>query len=83
MTLSFSPWSEPRAGSEQHLHFNGNQAGVERLVNIVVEKNLQVTFTDERINTQIELARSEKQLVLGATLALPAFQRQRKRIQTQ
>ncbi|HYZ75712.1 MAG TPA: hypothetical protein VE641_21725 [Chthoniobacterales bacterium] len=56
---------------------------MERLVNIVVEKNLQVTFTDERINTQIELARSEKQLVLGATLALPAFQRQRKRIQTQ
>jgi hypothetical protein len=33
----------------QHLHFNGSRAGVERLVNIVLEKDRHVTFTDVRI----------------------------------
>jgi conjugative relaxase-like TrwC/TraI family protein len=45
----------------QHLHFNGSQAGVERLVNIVLEKDLHVTFTDARINARIDLARAQKQ----------------------
>ena len=36
---------------------------MERLVKIVVEKNLQVTFTDQRINAQIQLARAAKHLV--------------------
>jgi Large polyvalent protein-associated domain 7 len=40
-----------------HLHFDGNQAGARTLVDLVVTHDLRITFTDERLNAQIELAR--------------------------
>jgi conjugative element/phage-associated large polyvalent protein len=38
-----------------YLHFDGNQAGARTLVDIVVTHDLRVTFTDDRLNAQIQL----------------------------
>jgi hypothetical protein len=40
-----------------YLHFDGNQTGARTLVDIVVTHDLAVTFTDDRLNAQIELRR--------------------------
>jgi conjugative relaxase-like TrwC/TraI family protein len=45
-----------------HLHFDGNQAGAHILVDLVVTYDLRITFTDERLNRQIELARVHSDL---------------------
>ena len=42
-----------------YLHFDGNQAGVRTLVDIVVTQDLAVTFTDDRLNAQIQLRRTQ------------------------
>src|ERR1700761_5205724 len=42
-----------------YLHFNGNQAGARTLVDIVVAHDFAVTFTDDRLNAQIHLRRTE------------------------
>jgi hypothetical protein len=48
-----------------HLHFEGNQAGARTLVDIVVTHDLQVTFTDDRLNAQIHLRRVQNDLDRG------------------
>jgi hypothetical protein len=48
-----------------HLHFDGNQAGARTLVDIVVTHDLQVTFTDDRLNAQIQLRRVQSDLDRG------------------
>jgi hypothetical protein len=48
-----------------HLHFEGNQAGAQTLVDMVVTHDLQVTFTDDRLNAQIQLRRVQKDLDRG------------------
>jgi conjugative relaxase-like TrwC/TraI family protein len=45
-----------------HLKFDGEQIGAVQIVNIVVEKNLQLTFTDENLNKQIEIERAKRVL---------------------
>ena len=45
-----------------HLHFDGNQAGARILVDIVVTRDLRVTFTDDRLNAQIDLLRVHHEL---------------------
>jgi len=48
-----------------HLHFDGNQAGARTMVDIVVTHDLQVTFTDDRLNAQIQLRRVQNDLDRG------------------
>jgi hypothetical protein len=48
-----------------HLHFEGNQAGAQTLVDIVVTRDLQVTFTDDRLNAQIQLSKVQNDLDRG------------------
>ena len=55
--------AQERFGS--HLHFDGNQAGARTLVNIVVTHDLAVTFTDDQLNTQIQLRRAQNGLDRG------------------
>src|SRR5271165_3940159 len=52
-----------------HLHFDGNQAGTQTLVDIVVTHDLQVTFTDDRLNAQIQLRRVQNDLDRGRPAA--------------
>ena len=37
-----------------YLHFDGNQAGARTLIDIVVTHDLRVTFTDDRLNAEIQ-----------------------------
>src|SRR5271157_274527 len=53
-----------------HLHFEGNQAGTQTLVDIVVTHDLQVTFTDDRLNAQIQLRRVQNDLDRGRPAAV-------------
>src|SRR5208337_3463757 len=48
-----------------YLHFDGNQAGALTLVDIVVTHDLRVTFTDDRLNAQIQLRRTQNGLDRG------------------
>ena len=48
-----------------YLHFDGNQAGARTLVDIVVTHDLAVTFTDDRLNAQIQLRRIQNDLDRG------------------
>jgi hypothetical protein len=48
-----------------HLHFDGGQAGARTLIDIVVTHDLRVTFTDDRLNAQIELRRVQNGLDRG------------------
>jgi Large polyvalent protein-associated domain 7 len=50
-----------------HLHFDGDQAGARTLIDIVVTHDLHVTFTDDRLNAQIELRRVQNDLDRGRT----------------
>jgi Large polyvalent protein-associated domain 7 len=52
-----------------HLHFDGNQAGARTLVDIVVTHDLRVTFTDDRLNAQIDLLRVHHELDRGRPIA--------------
>jgi hypothetical protein len=52
-----------------HLHFDGNQAGARTLVDIVVTHDLAVTFTDDRLNAQIQLRRTQNGLDRGHSIA--------------
>ena len=52
-----------------YLHFNGNQVGARTLVDIVVTHDLQVTFTDDRLNAQIQLRRIQNDLDRGRSIA--------------
>src|SRR5262249_26173127 len=52
-----------------HLHFDGNQAGARTMVDIVVTHDLQVTFTDDRLNAQIQLRRVQNDLDRGRAFA--------------
>src|SRR6266436_1698525 len=52
-----------------YLHFDGNQAGTRALVDIVVTHDLRVTFTDDRLNAQIQLRRIQNDLDRGRSIA--------------
>src|SRR6266403_1988770 len=52
-----------------YLHFEGNQAGARTLVDIVVTHDLRVTFTDDRLNAQIQLRRIHNELDIGRSIA--------------
>ena len=52
-----------------YLHFDGNQAGARILVDIVVTRDLRVTFTDDRLNAQIDLLRVHHELDRGRPIA--------------
>src|SRR6266436_3574772 len=52
-----------------YLHFDGNQAGARTLVDIVVTHDLRVTFTDDRLNAQIQLRRIHNELDRGRSIA--------------
>jgi len=52
-----------------YLHFDGNQAGARTLVDIVVTHDLRVTFTDDRLNAQIQLRRIQNDLDRGRSIA--------------
>ena len=52
-----------------YLHFDGNQAGARTLVDIVVTHDLAVTFTDDRLNAQIQLRRTQNGLDRGHSIA--------------
>jgi hypothetical protein len=52
-----------------YLHFDGNQAGARTLVDIVVTHDLRVTFTDDRLNAQIQLRRVHNDLDRGRSIA--------------
>jgi hypothetical protein len=51
-----------------YLHFDGNQAGARTLVDIVVTHDLRVTFTDDRLNAQIQLRRTQNGLDRGRSI---------------
>jgi hypothetical protein len=51
-----------------YLNFDGNQAGAQTLVDIVVTHDLQVTFTDDRLNAQIQLRRVHNELDRGRSI---------------
>ena len=53
-----------------YLHFDGNQAGVRTLVDIVVTHDLPVTFTDDLLNAQIELRRVHNDLDRGRPVTI-------------
>ena len=48
-----------------HLHFDGDQAGARTLIDIVVTHDLQVTFTDDRLNAQIQTKKSPERFGPG------------------
>jgi hypothetical protein len=52
-----------------YLRFDGNQAGARTLVDIVVTHDLAVTFTDDRLNAQIQLRRTQNGLDRGHSIA--------------
>src|SRR5438132_1379429 len=52
-----------------YLHFDGNQAGARTLVDIVVTHDLRVTFTDDRLNAEIQLRRIHNELDRGRSIA--------------
>ena len=52
-----------------YLNFDGNQAGARALVDIVVTHDLRVTFTDDRLNAQIQLRRIHNELDRGRFIA--------------
>jgi len=52
-----------------YLHFDGKQAGARTLVDIVVTHDLRVTFTDDRLNAQIQLRRIQNELDRGRFIA--------------
>jgi hypothetical protein len=52
-----------------YLNFDGNQAGARTLVDIVVTHDLRVTFTDDRLNAQIQLRRVHNDLDRGRSIA--------------
>ena len=52
-----------------YLDFDGNQAGPRTLVDIVVTHDLRVTFTDDRLNAQIQLRRVHNDLDRGRSIA--------------
>src|SRR6266446_2772528 len=52
-----------------YLHFDGNQAGARTLVDIVVTHDLRVSFTDDRLNAQIQLRRIQNDLDRGRSIA--------------
>ena len=52
-----------------YLHFDGNQAGARTLVDIVVTHDLAVTFTDDQLNAQIQLRRTQNGLDRGHSIA--------------
>ena len=54
-----------------YLHFDGNQAGARVLVDIIVTRDLRVTFTDDRLNAQIELRRVHNELDRGRPILSP------------
>jgi len=51
-----------------YLHFDGNQAGARTLVDIVVTHDLAVTFTDDQLNAQIQLRRTQNGLDRGRSI---------------
>jgi hypothetical protein len=53
-----------------HLHFDGNQAGARTMVDIVLTHDLQVTFTDDRLNAQIQLRRVQNDLDRGQAASI-------------
>jgi conjugative relaxase-like TrwC/TraI family protein len=52
-----------------HLNFDANQAGARTLVDIVVTHDLAVTFTDDQLNAQIQLRRTQNGLDRGRSIA--------------
>ena len=48
-----------------YLHFDGNQSGAQTLVDIVVTHDLAVTFTDDQLNAEIQLRRTQNGLDRG------------------
>src|SRR6202030_1792229 len=48
-----------------YLHFDGNQAGARTLVDIWVTHDLGGTFTDDQLNAQIQLRRTQNGLDRG------------------
>src|SRR4029077_20357568 len=52
-----------------YVHFDGNQAGARTLVDIIVTRDLRVTFTDDRLNAQIQLRRIQNDLDRGRSIA--------------
>jgi len=52
-----------------YLNFDGNQAGARALVDIVVTHDLRVTFTDDRLNAEIQLRRIHNELDRGRSIA--------------
>ena len=52
-----------------YLHFDGNQAGARSLVDIVVTHDLQVTFTDDWLNAEIQVRRAHNDLDRGRSIA--------------
>jgi hypothetical protein len=52
-----------------YLHFDGNQAGARTLIDIVVTHDLAVTFTDDQLNAQIQLRRTQNGLDRGHSIA--------------
>jgi hypothetical protein len=52
-----------------YLHFDGNQAGARILVDIVVTHDLAETFTDDQLNAQIQLRRTQNGLDRGRSIA--------------
>jgi hypothetical protein len=52
-----------------YLHFDGNPAGARTLVDIVVTHDLAVTFTDDQLNAQIQLRRTQNGLDRGHSIA--------------
>jgi hypothetical protein len=51
-----------------YLHFDGNQAGARTLVDIVVTHDLAVTFTDDQLNAQIQLRKTQNGLDRGRSI---------------
>ena len=51
-----------------YLHFDGNQAGARILVDIVVTHDLAVTLTDDQLNAQIQLRRTQNGLDRGRSI---------------
>src|SRR5271165_4169219 len=51
-----------------YLHFDGNQAGARTLVDIVVTHDLAVTFTDDQLNAQIQLRKTQNGLDRGHSI---------------
>src|SRR6202030_4110846 len=59
-----------------YLHFDGNQAGARTLIDIVVTHDLAATFTDDRLNAQIQLRRTQNGLDRGRSIVTSEQQEQ-------